>query len=164
MLFRSALDAARAAGAERFAPESFKSASDALARAQQAIGERDYRHALSDALDSRERAQNAAREAADTKASRRGDAERALAETATRVAALRDRIRTPAPRVPARVLAARQSALASLDQLLQDAGSAIRQDDYARAAALLTGAREQAEELEGDLQSTGRVQPSPRSR
>ena len=161
---QGALDAARAAGAERFAPESFQSAADALARAQQAVAERDYRHALSDALDSRERAQNAAREAADTKAARRGDAERALSEMATRVAALRERVSAPTPRTPARLLAARHAALATLDQLMQDAGTAIRSDDYARADSLLASTREQAEGMDKELQGTAKAQPAPRPR
>ena len=49
-----------------------------------AVAERDYRLALNYALDSRERAQNAAKEAADSKAAARADADRALADAATR--------------------------------------------------------------------------------
>ena len=62
---QGAIDAARAAGADTYAPDEFKAAVDALARAQDAVAQRDYRLALNNALDSRERAQNAARMGAD---------------------------------------------------------------------------------------------------
>ena len=70
---QGAIDAARAAGADRYATTEYTAANDALTRAQDAVGQRDYRQALNEALDSREHAQNAAREAADTKAQLRGE-------------------------------------------------------------------------------------------
>ena len=58
---QGALDAARAAGADRYATEEFTAATLALVNAKEAVDQRDYRLALNHALDSRERAQNAAR-------------------------------------------------------------------------------------------------------
>ena len=63
-----------------YAADELKSAVDALAQADVAVAARDYRLALSQALDSRERAQNAAKAAVDARAKARGNAERALAE------------------------------------------------------------------------------------
>ena len=60
---QGALDAARAAGAAEYATQEFTAASDMLARAHQAVTERDYRAALSHALDSSARAQAAAKSA-----------------------------------------------------------------------------------------------------
>src|ERR1041384_1104727 len=60
---QGAIDAARAAGADRYAATEYTAATDALKRAQDAVAQRDYRQALNEALDSREHAQNAAREA-----------------------------------------------------------------------------------------------------
>jgi len=77
---QGAIDAARAAGADSYATDEFSAAVDALARAEAAVAQRDYRLALSQALDSRERAQNAAKLAASQKAAVRSDAERLLAE------------------------------------------------------------------------------------
>ena len=58
---QGAIDAARAAGADRYAQRRVHSAAqDALKNAQDAVAQRDYRLALNYALDSRERAQNAA--------------------------------------------------------------------------------------------------------
>ncbi|HSL21573.1 MAG TPA: DUF4398 domain-containing protein, partial [Vicinamibacterales bacterium] len=83
---QGALDAARAAGAETFAAAEYRDARQALTQSQEAVTQRDYRLALRYALDARERAQEAARTAANHKAEARGRAERALgnAETALR--------------------------------------------------------------------------------
>ena len=75
---QGAIDAARAAGADAYAHTEFTAAQDALKQAREAAGQHDYQSALNHALDSRERAQNAAKEAADRKATARGDAERAM--------------------------------------------------------------------------------------
>ena len=62
---QGAIDAARAAGADRYATEEYQAAVDALKQAQEAVAQRDYRLALNHAIDSRERAQNAAKQAAE---------------------------------------------------------------------------------------------------
>src|SRR5438067_12551687 len=79
---QGALDAARAAGADDYAHTEFTAAQDALKHAREAVVQRAYQAALNHALDSRERAQNAAKEAADGKAAARGDAERAISDAA----------------------------------------------------------------------------------
>ena len=63
---QGAIDAARAAGAERYAATELAAANTALKNANDAVQQGDYRLALNHALDSREQAQNAARVAADT--------------------------------------------------------------------------------------------------
>ena len=60
-----------------YARDEFAAAQDLLKRAGEAVAQRDYRLALNYALDSREQAQNAARLAADGKASARVEADRA---------------------------------------------------------------------------------------
>ena len=65
---QGAIDAARAAGAERYAAEEFAAATGSLTLATNAVNQRDYRLALNHALESREHAQNAARQAAETAA------------------------------------------------------------------------------------------------
>src|SRR5258706_6960077 len=76
---QGAIDAARAAGADRYATSEYTAATDTLKRAQDAVAQRDYRQALNEALDSREHAQNAAPEAADTQRQVRGEGERDIA-------------------------------------------------------------------------------------
>src|SRR6478736_1756024 len=80
---QGAIDTARAAGADRFAAAEFTAATEALKRSEEAVATGDYRQALSHAIDSRERAQNAAKMAVDGRADARGHAERAIAEVAT---------------------------------------------------------------------------------
>src|SRR6266508_3029321 len=79
---QGAIDAARAAGADRYATTEYTAATDALKRAQDAVAQRDYRQALNEALDRREHAQNSAREAAETRAQLRGEVERDMAQIA----------------------------------------------------------------------------------
>ena len=74
---QGAIDAARAAGADKFAAAEFTAAVDALKRSEEAAAARDYRQALEPRLDSRERAQNAAKMAVEGRADARGEAERA---------------------------------------------------------------------------------------
>src|SRR5215831_15106615 len=90
---QGAIDAARAAGADEYAHEEFAAAQQALKRAQDAVGERDYQLALNHALDSRERAQNAAKAAADHKAAARVDAEHAIAAADAALADSRARLK-----------------------------------------------------------------------
>jgi hypothetical protein len=77
---QGALDAARAAGAEQYARDEYRAAADALKRSHEAVAQSDYRLALNHALDSRERAQNAARQAAEGKAQARSEADRLILE------------------------------------------------------------------------------------
>ena len=51
---RSAIAVARTTGAETYARDEFTAAQDALAQAERAVRDRDYRLALNRALDSRE--------------------------------------------------------------------------------------------------------------
>src|ERR1044071_7652591 len=73
---QAAIDAARGAGAAQYAKAEFAAAQDALKRATDAVADRDYRLALNHALDARERAETAARQAADAKVMARADADR----------------------------------------------------------------------------------------
>ena len=71
---RSAIESARGAGAEVYARDEFSAAETALKNATEAVDQRDYRLALNRALDARERAQNAEKEAASRKAAARTEA------------------------------------------------------------------------------------------
>ena len=91
---QGAIDAARAAGADQYGRDEFAAAEEALRNAHEAVAQRDYRLALNDALDSRERAQNAAKEAAHNKAAARADADRALFDATAAIgrASCRERV------------------------------------------------------------------------
>jgi hypothetical protein len=75
---QGAIDAAKAAGAEQYAPEDYRAAVAALQRSHDAVTQRDYRQALNFALDARERAHDAARSGAERMAQVRSDAEQTL--------------------------------------------------------------------------------------
>jgi len=138
---QGAIDAARAAGADEYAHDEFAAAQDALKRAQDAVNERDYRLALNHALDSRERAQNAAKESANHKATARSDAERALADANAALADARGKLKAlEAARVPAAKLAGARTAIETGDSGVQKARAAFGRGEYLAAIDLAKGA------------------------
>jgi hypothetical protein len=141
---QGAIDAARAAGAERYAPSEFAAATDALKRSTDAVAQNDYRLALNHAIESRERAQDAAKNAVDRRAKARGDAERMVAEANSIVTQARERFGDAALAKMARRTATDvRQQLATAQKNMQEARAALEQDDYERAIALAktTGAR-----------------------
>lgn len=128
---QGAIDAARAAGADRYAAEQYGAAVKALQSAQTAVAQRDYRLALNYALDSRDRAQRAAKEAASQQAVLRSAAERRLVQVtaavdhATRALKAADTARTPR-----KSLATARAAIANAEASLQKAGTSIQESNY----------------------------------
>lgn len=128
---QAAIEAARASGADRYAREEFAAAEQALVRGREAVEQRDYRLALNNALDSRERALAAARDAAEKKAQARSDAGKALAEAADLVATARGRLKTAeGAHVAGKTLAAVRRATADADAAVQEARTAFNAGDY----------------------------------
>jgi HAMP domain-containing protein len=159
---QGAIDAARAAGADRYAPTEFTAATTALKNASDAVAQGDYRLALNHAIDSREQAQNAARVAADTRAKVRGDVERSIAEVNALIAQVNAWIASPAAtRTPRTRRTAQQVVTASTAEV-QKAGSAMQADDYAGAQKLMTATKERLQKVlpaapnTADAQSTRR--------
>jgi hypothetical protein len=138
---QGAIDAARAAGAERYAATELAAANTALKNANEAAQQGDYRLALNHALDSREQATNAARVAADTRAKLRGDVERSLAEVTALVGQVRAWIASPASARTPRTRRTAQQAVTVANGELQKAGSAMQAEDYAAAQSVLTGTK-----------------------
>ena len=134
------IDAARAAGADRYATSEYTAATDSLKRAHDAVAQRDYRQALNEALDSREHAQNAAREAADTKAQLRAEIEREMAEISILVAQANTRLAAATrSRTPVRILEIQRRSLAAVSESVQKAGEAAGTGDYLAAKGALQG-------------------------
>src|SRR5262249_4826897 len=131
-----AIDTARAAGADQYAKEEFGAAVSALERAHRAADDRDYRQALNDALDSRERAQDAAHEAVEAMATARLEADRVVGATAGTVAALTKRLADlEAAKTPARALAEPRKELAAAEKRVQEARAAFARGEYPAALA-----------------------------
>jgi hypothetical protein len=137
---QGAIDAARAAGADEYAATELTAAVDALAKAEEAAAQSDYRLALNHALDSRERAQNAAKAAVDARAKARGDAERAIAEVDTLLKRARTRLRDPeVSALPSRLARDPMTDIEAAEKALQEARSALQQEDYEKAITVLSG-------------------------
>jgi hypothetical protein len=162
---QGAIDAARAVGADRYATEEYAGATASLKLADDAVAQRDYRLALNHALESRERAQNAAREAADTRARIRGEVERSMAEVAGLLAQANTALAAAEKsRVPRRTLSDARSALAEVNDNVQKAGAAMKADDYMAAQPALSGVKQRIEGVIATLDAAMRAQSSRRRR
>lgn len=138
---QGAIDAARAAGAHEYAVEEFGAAVTALERARKAAAERDYRQALNDALDARDRAQTSARQAADNMATARVAADRAVGAASTAFEAVRMRVADlETAKAPAKALAGPKQLVESTAAKVQEARAAFDQGRYTDAAGAATAA------------------------
>jgi hypothetical protein len=158
---QGAIDAARAAGAEQYARDEWEAARAALARSEEAVRARDYRLALSHALDASERAQDAAREAANRKAAARSQAERALLSADAAVKRAQTRLAALSAARPRRKdLPDIDHAIDVASQRVQESRAALLKEDYLAAGKALEGVEAR---LEAVLR--GPIPPArPRSR
>ncbi len=158
---QGAIDAARAAGAERYATVEYTAATEALKQANGAVTGRDYRLALNYALESREQAQNAARTAAETRAKLRGDVERSIAEVRALITQIRARVDGPtATQIPRNTRQNAQRRLKQLEGDLQKADAALKAEEYVEADRLLMGVRRQIESIAATLPRAAASQSS----
>lgn len=160
---QGAIDAAKAAGADRYAATEYNAATQSLQLATDAVAQRDYRLALNHALESREHAQNAAREAAATRARRRGEIERVMAEVRGLVAQAQGRLTVAEKgRVPRRLVSDARASLSQAEKDVQKAGAATQADDYDAAEAALSAAKQRITDLIASLEAATRPQPARR--
>jgi hypothetical protein len=128
---QGAIDAARAAGADQYATEPFTAATTAMQQTHEAVAQRDYRLALSRAVDANERALEAARQAADGKARAQTDAQAALARVLTGTRLLSEQLKAAeAARVPARDIEPARRLHADAQRALQEARAAMAAGTY----------------------------------
>ena len=157
-----AIEAARAAGADQYASDEFQAAVNALAAAEQAVSVRDYRLALNHALDSRERAQSAAKRAVDARVKSRGDAEHALAQVDALHTRARARLRdAEVSALGARAIREPLASINAAEKALQEARSALAAEDYSRVISLLNG---RATSLQSALAALDAAAAAPASR
>jgi hypothetical protein len=160
---QTAIDAAKAAGASDYSPAEFAGAEDALKRAREAVAERDYRLALTSAIDSRERAQSAAAQAAEQKAAARTDAERLMASTLLALSQARAKLKAAeSARAPAKVVRAAQATLEQADTTVQEAGAAFQRGDYLVVRKTLDGLIARLSSISRDLESQAGSPPRRR--
>jgi hypothetical protein len=152
---QTALDLARAAGADKYAITEYTDAASALQKARVAVDQRDYRQALNYAIESRQRSQDAIRQAADGKSRAQRAAEAIVIDISTRASTLQERVRAAeAARVPAKDLRTPRQAMTAAQTRLQEARTLIGAGNYEEATKTLTEVRgnldaaiEQAEKI-----------------
>jgi hypothetical protein len=155
---QSAIDGARAAGADEYAHDELAAAEGALARARTAVDQRDYRLALNNSLDSRERAQTAATQAASQKAAARAEAERALKTAAATIAEANARLKAAQTSgAPARRLAAARRSIAAGDQAVQKARAAFDRASFREVTQTLNEPMARLTATSDDLEAAPRL-------
>jgi hypothetical protein len=157
---QGAIDAARAAGADQYARAEFAAAEDALKRARDAVDQRDYRQALNAALDARERAQLAAKDTVNAKATARAEAEKGLAAATAALNDARAKVRAENGRGNPRAIAAARRTIASDETAVQEARTAFDAGDYPVSIDKSKGAiarlRAAIHDLDASTPTTGR--------
>ncbi len=148
----AAIATAQTEGADTFAHDEFKAAQEALTHAHEAVTARDYRLALSHALDSRERALNAAAQASAGTAAAQSAADTAISVATAAVAAAKSALQAgEAAHAPARALASVQTTLATATTDLQEARTARGAKNFQAASAAAHAATEQLAAIAEDL-------------
>ena len=135
---QQAIDAARTSGAERYATDEFTASQAALKHAQAAVVARDYRQALNDALDARDRAQTAAKDTVDRKATAKVDADRGLHDAALAIVDARAKLRAAdASRRASKPAAALRRDVADAETHVQEARTAFDKGNFLDASELI---------------------------
>jgi hypothetical protein len=151
---QGAIDTARAAGADQYATAEYTAAQEALKRANEAVEQRDYRLALNYALDARERAQNAAKEAADRKTTARSEAERALLDAMTALNEAHTRLRAAeTAHAPVKLLTAARNVIADGEDTVQKAREAFDGQNYLAVKTAVAGTTERLKATARDLEA-----------
>jgi hypothetical protein len=154
---QAVLESARTAGADKFAPEEYTAAAAGLQKARAAVEQRDYNQALSFAIDARQRAQNAIRQAPEGKKRAQRAVEALYGEIATRANRLQALVRTAeAGHAKAKDLREPRATLAEARKTLQEASAAITLGNYEEASKSLTEVRGK---LDAAIREAANIQP-----
>ena len=128
---QGAIDAARAAGADQFAAEPFGAALAAMQQTHDAVQQRDYRLALSRAIDANERALEAAGQAANGKARAQTNAEAEITLATTALRQLDERMKVAeTARLSGRDLDDAKRLRAEAERAVQEARAAVATSNY----------------------------------
>jgi hypothetical protein len=161
---QAAIEVAVSAGAERFAAADLAGARTALTQARDAVGQRDYKQALAHAIDSRERAQTAARASGDARAVLKRETQSTLAGVMA-LDARAQRLVATAASGPARTRARRARAThARLTASLQEARTLVEAGDDIKASEALTRLKTDFEKLVDELEGRPAAQSSRKPR
>jgi len=157
---QGAIDAAKAVGAEQYARDEFAAAQTALKNATDAVEQRDYRLALNHALDARDRAQTAARQAADRRASARVDADRAIAAATKAFAAAETQFKSAsAAHAAPHTLQEARRTIAAAERSVQKARTSFDSADYPAAIETAKAATSRLQAVTKTLDGTATTGP-----
>ncbi len=163
---RKALDAARAAGADQYAPDEYNAAAASLKHSEDAVQQRDYRQALNYALDSREQAQNAARMAANQKVAVRDEVDRTLRDIQPLLTEARAKLKSAeSPRTRrGRTLQPARRTIEDADRSVQEARTAMTRQDYAAARTAVQGVSDRLHAAIREIEAAGQGPAAKRRR
>ena len=157
---QAALDLARAAGAETYAAEEYGAAAAGVQKARTSVDQRDYRQALSYAIDARQRAQNALHQAEIGRAKAQRAIDAAVTDVSNRLNELQTRLQAAEKaRVPVKELRDPRAALADGRKALQEARTEIGAGNHAKAGEMLAAVRKKLDAAIRDVENI----PQPRS-
>jgi predicted S18 family serine protease len=149
-----ALRAARAADASTYAADELQAAQSALDKYDQAVQQRDYREALSDAIDARDRAFEAARQASAQRAAARTQLQTAIADVDASIRSAQTRLAaTAGPRVGAVAADRLRSAVRAATVALQEARTLFDRQQYRDGLARLQPVAEELRKAAAPLDS-----------
>jgi predicted S18 family serine protease len=158
---QGAIDAARAAGADEYATQQLSDAVTTLKQSRDAVAQGDYRSALSYALESRDRAQNAAKEASEQRAAVRGQVEQALDDLNALLARADRRVTlAESNRAPRRTITATKNVLAPARATVQKARAAVARGEYAAARRMLDGVEDRVTAAITEIEAATPARPA----
>ncbi|HEX2455184.1 MAG TPA: hypothetical protein VHI99_15910 [Vicinamibacterales bacterium] len=157
------IDAARAAGADQYASAEITAATTSLQQAHEAVDQRDYRLALSRAVDASEHAQEAAKQAADGKARARSEAESAVHSATTAIQQLQTKLKTATTlRLSESDLKPARQALSDAERAVQKARAALDKGGYLDAERAVKGTADAITKQIRDLDELSRSRAARR--
>jgi methionyl-tRNA synthetase len=140
----AALTTARAAEAATYAPEELAAAQASLDKYDQAVEQRDYRQALSDAIDARDRGFEAARLAATAKSDARTELQTLMADTDALIRNANGRLAgTSGPRLNAAAVERLRNAARTANSALQETRTQFDAQHYREGLAHLQPSAEE---------------------
>lgn len=148
---QQAIDRAHAAGADKYAAEEYAAALDALKDASSAVEQRDFRLALSRALDSRERAESAATEAANKAIAARAEAENGLLTARASFDRVQVKLKAAEGRASATALSGPRKTMATAERSLQEARTAFDKSDYMAASTTTVAAMQAISSADAEM-------------
>ena len=160
---QGAIAAARAAGADRYARDEFSAAQKLLKQSHDAVGQSDYRLALNYAIDSRERAQNAAKLASDNKAAARVEADHALSAVDAALNDVRAKLKAAENvRAARRTVTQARQTVTDAEAAVQKARAAFDETDYLAVSEALPDTTARLQGVARDLDAA--ISPAARRR